>query len=105
MGEIDELKKLVVQNARNIADLLAEMTGLCGHVPVQQQQHPESVRVCPTAGSSRAALPDMVNHNDVSVNTNVITVYQVVGEPCKEAWEVIPLCIADVSRVTRLDSV
>ena len=34
-----------------------------------------------------------------------VTVSQVVGEPCKEAWEVLPLCIADVSRVTRLDRV
>ena len=34
-----------------------------------------------------------------------VTICQVVGEPCKEAWEVLPLGIADVSRVTRLDRV
>ena len=34
-----------------------------------------------------------------------VTICQVVGEPCKEAWEILPLKIADVSRVTRLDPV
>ena len=34
-----------------------------------------------------------------------VTICQVVGEPCKEIWEILPLSIADVSRVTRLDCV
>ena len=34
-----------------------------------------------------------------------VTVSQVVGEPCREAWDVLPLTIADVSKATRVDPV
>ena len=34
-----------------------------------------------------------------------VTICQVVGESRSEAWDILPLCIADVSRVTRLDPV
>ena len=34
-----------------------------------------------------------------------VTVAQIVGEPCKEAWEVLLLSTADVSRGTREDRV
>ena len=34
-----------------------------------------------------------------------VTISQVVGEPCKQAWEILPLTITDVSKATRLDPV
>ena len=34
-----------------------------------------------------------------------VTVSQIVGEPCRATWDVLPLTIADVSKATRLDPV
>ena len=34
-----------------------------------------------------------------------VTVAQIVGVPCREAWEVLPVSITDVSRATREDRV
>ena len=34
-----------------------------------------------------------------------VTISQVVGEPCKQAWEILPLTITDVAKATRLDPV
>ena len=34
-----------------------------------------------------------------------VTVYRVVGEPCREAWDILPLTIADVAKATRVDPV
>ena len=34
-----------------------------------------------------------------------VTIAQVVGESCKEAWDILPLSISDVAKATREDKV
>merc|ERR1711874_476619 len=67
---------------------------------LQRLQHRAAAVMCVEVADTVQMLTQQPRHEVYD-----ITISQMVGEPCKQAWEILPITIEEVSKATRADPV